>query len=126
VKGKTIKTKHNRQKTMKKSECHFFRHGKSTYGRGSILELIDKSRVAANNNYQAQIASLKAILLTLEPSDIVKFDNTFTALLAASYDYKLWGASFVINGGCSDDCFDYFRQYLIGHGKKILQDYQRP
>ena len=81
-------------------------------------KLIDKSRVAANNNYQAQIASLKAILLTLEPSDIVKFDNTFTALLAASYDYKLWGASFVINGGCSDDCFDYFRQYLIGHGKE--------
>ena len=81
-------------------------------------KLIDKSRVAANNNYQAQIASLKAILLTLEPSDIVKFDNTFTSLLAASYDYKLWGASFVINGGCSDDCFDYFRQYLIGHGKE--------
>ena len=81
-------------------------------------KLIDKSRAAANNNYQTQINSLKTILLTLEPFDIVKFDNTFTALLAASYDYKLWGASYVINGGCSDDCFDYFRQYLIGHGKE--------
>lgn len=81
-------------------------------------KLIDKSRVAANSNYQAQIASLRTILLTREPSDIVKFDNTFTALLAASYDYKLWGASYVINGGCSDDCFGYFRQYLIGHGKE--------
>jgi len=81
-------------------------------------KLIDKSRAAANNNYQAQITSLKSILLTLEPIDIEKFDNTFTALLAASYDYKLWGASYVINGGCSDDCFDYFRQYLIGHGKE--------
>lgn len=80
-------------------------------------KLIDKSRAAANNNYQAQINSLKKILMTLEPGDIVKFDNTFTALLAASYDYKLLGASFVINGGCSDDCFDYFRQYLIAHGK---------
>ena len=81
-------------------------------------KLIDKSRAGANNNYQAQITSLKTILLTLEPSDIEKFDNTFTALLAASYNYKLWGASYVINGGCSDDCFDYFRQYLIGHGKE--------
>lgn len=80
--------------------------------------IIDKSRVAANNNYQAQIASLKTILLTLEPRDIIKFDNTFTAMLAASYDYKLWGASFVINGGCSDDCFHYFRQYLIAQGKE--------
>lgn len=80
--------------------------------------LIDKSRTSANNNYQAQISSLKTILLTLEPGEIVKFDNSFTSLLATSYDYKLWGASYVINGGCSDDCFHYFRQYLIGKGKK--------
>jgi hypothetical protein len=50
----------------------------------------------------------------------------FTSLLAYSYDYKLWGASYVINGDCSDDCFDYFREYLIAHGKKkfyaTLQD----
>ena len=90
-------------------------------------KLIDKSRTASNNNYQTQISSLKTILLTLEPADIEKFDNTFTALLAASYDYKLWGASYVINGGCSDDCFDYFRQYLIGHGKeKFYQTIKDP
>lgn len=90
-------------------------------------ELIDKSRTASNNNYQTQISSLKTILLTLAPADIEKFDNTFIALLAASYDYKLWGASYVINGGCSDDCFDYFRQYLIGHGKeKFYQTLKDP
>ena len=94
---------------------------------GEFQKLIDRSRAAANNNYQAQITSLKTILLTLEPIDIEKFDNTFTALLAASYDYKLWGASYVINGGCSDDCFDYFRQYLIGHGKeKFYQTIKDP
>ena len=37
--------------------------------------------------------------------------------MAASYNYNLWGAAYVINGGCSDDCFDYFREYLIGQGK---------
>lgn len=81
-------------------------------------KIIDKSNVAANNNYQLQIESIKTIPLALEPINIEKFDNRFTALLAASYTYKLWGASFVINGGCSDDCFDYFRQYLIAHGKE--------
>jgi uncharacterized protein DUF4240 len=90
-------------------------------------DLINKARTAANNNYQTQINSLKTILLTLEANEIEKFDNTFTALLAASYDWKLWGASFVINGGCSDDCFDYFRQYLIGHGKdKFYQTLKDP
>ncbi len=90
-------------------------------------KLIDKSRTAANNNYQVQITTLETILLTLDASEIEKFDNTFTALLAASYDWKLWGASYVINGGCSDDCFDYFRQYLIGHGKdKFYQTLKDP
>jgi len=90
-------------------------------------KLIDKSRAAANNNYQGQVGSLKNILLTLDAKEIEKFDNTFTKLLAASYDWKLWGASYVINGGCSDDCFDYFRQYLIGHGKdKIYQTLKDP
>jgi hypothetical protein len=90
-------------------------------------KLIDKSRATANNNYQAQTGSLKKILLTLEAKEIEKFDNTFTALLAASYDWKLWGAAYVINGGCSDDCFDYFRQYLIGHGKdKFYQTLKDP
>ena len=90
-------------------------------------KIIDKSRSASKNNYQVQINSLKTILLTLEPADIEKFNNRFTALLALSYDYKLWGASYVINGGCSDDCFDYFRQYLIGHGKeKFYQTLKDP
>ena len=93
----------------------------------TFWSLIDKSRAASNNNYQIQITSLKTILATLEPTEIVKFDNRFTSLLAASYDYKLWGASYVINGGCSDDCFDYFRQYLIGHGKdKFYQTLKDP
>lgn len=90
-------------------------------------KLIDKSRTATNNNYQVQITSLKTILLTLDAGEIEKFDNTFTALLAESYNWKLWGASYVINGGCSDDCFDYFRQYLIGHGKdKFYQTLKDP
>ena len=89
--------------------------------------LIQKSRIASNNNYQLQISSLKNILLELEPDKIEKFNNTFTKLSALTYDYKLWGAAYVINGGCSEDCFDYFRQYLIGQGKeKFYQTLKDP
>ena len=106
---------------------------KSTDTTGQLMnldefwKLIDKSRTASNDNYQLQINSLKTILSKLEPIEIVKFDNTFTALLAASYDWNLWGAAYVINGGCSDDCFHYFRQYLIGHGRdKFYQTLKDP
>ena len=89
--------------------------------------IIDKSRQTSSNNYQTQINSLKTILLTFDATEIEKFDNTFTALMSGTYNYTLWGASFVINGGCSDDCFEYFRQYLIGHGKqKFYQTFKDP
>jgi len=89
-------------------------------------KIIDKSK-KGSTNYQKQISSLKTILLGLESTEIEKFDNTFSGLLATSYDYKLWGAAYVINGGCSDDCFDYFRQYLIAHGReKFYQTLKNP
>jgi hypothetical protein len=81
-------------------------------------KLIDKSREPAKNNYQKQIGSLKEILLTLHANEIERFNNRFISLLDTSYNWNLWGAAYVINGGCSEDCFDYFRHYLIAHGKE--------
>jgi len=79
----------------------------------------------AKNNYQKQIGSLKEILLTLNAYEIEGFNNRFIALLDTSYNWNLWGAAYVINGGCSEDCFIYFRYYLIAHGKeKFLQYFQ--
>ena len=38
-----------------------------------------------------------------------------------AYTYNLWGAAYIINGGCSDDCFHYFRSWLISQGKDIFE-----
>jgi hypothetical protein len=90
-------------------------------------KLIEESKIQSKDDYELQVNILKGLLLKLEPKEIEKFDNTFTALLAGSYNYNLWGASYVINGGCSDDCFDYFRQYLIAHGKeKFYETIENP
>jgi len=113
--------KNNPESSTKKEKIMYLTSSDTTkqlMDEDEFWRLIEKSRVAANNNYPRQLASLKTILLTLSPTDIEKFDHTFTALLAATYDFKLWGAAYVINGGCSDDCFHYFRQYLIGNGKE--------
>ena len=81
-------------------------------------KIIEASHAASNNKYRVQIDWLSNKMASTEPAEIVKFNNTFNALLAASYNYRLWGASYVINGGCSDDCFEYFREYIIAHGKE--------
>jgi hypothetical protein len=88
----------------------------------AFWKIIDSSLVVSDSIYEEQIVALTEILTTLDTNEIIKFDNTYTALLGGSYDYKLWGASYVINGGCSADCFDYFREYLIAHGKKVFYE----
>jgi hypothetical protein len=49
---------------------------------------------------------------------LVAFDEKFETLLEDSYRWDLWAAAYIINGGCSDDCFDYFRNWLISLGQE--------
>jgi hypothetical protein len=41
--------------------------------------------------------------------------------MRTSYRWDLWGAAFVINGGCSDDGFDYFRGWLMFQGRDVWE-----
>ena len=45
----------------------------------------------------------------LGDDDLVNFEVHHRQRFADSYDWGLWGAAYVIDGGCSDDNFDYFR-----------------
>lgn len=51
--------------------------------------------------------------------EVLDFEFIFQELMNASYQSRLWGAAFVLMGGCSDDAFDYFRGWLIGQGEEI-------
>jgi len=37
------------------------------------------------------------------------------------YSWELWGAAYVIGGGCSDDSFSDFRSWIISLGKEGYQ-----
>ncbi len=37
------------------------------------------------------------------------------------YNWNFWAAAYIINGGCSDDCFSDFRGWLIGQGKPVFE-----
>jgi Protein of unknown function (DUF4240) len=49
------------------------------------------------------------------------FEVQHRQAFADSYDWGLWGAAYVIDGGCSDDGFDYFRAYLISRGRAVFE-----
>lgn len=42
-------------------------------------------------------------------------------LRARSYQVDLWGAAYLINGGCSDDGFEYFRGWLMAQGRDVFE-----
>ncbi|WP_257233953.1 DUF4240 domain-containing protein [Streptomyces sp. JV178] len=42
-------------------------------------------------------------------------------LLGTSYRAPLWAAAFTINGGCSDDGFDYVRGWLVLQGHEVFE-----
>jgi Protein of unknown function (DUF4240) len=51
-------------------------------------------------------------LAALSADELAAFESHHTEAFYRSYDWGLWGAAYLIDGGCSDDGFDYFRAYL--------------
>jgi hypothetical protein len=68
------------------------------------------------------IASEATTLLAAHPADeIVAAQQVVWDLMADSYTNPLWAAAYLINGGCSDDGFDYFRGWLIAQGPETFE-----
>jgi hypothetical protein len=89
--------------------------------RDEFWQHIETTRLAAKNDPDAQCKQLKKYLKTLSDDELISFHTHFDALYAPTYRMDLWGAAYVINGGCSDDSFDYFRAWLIGRGKAAYE-----
>src|SRR5262245_12400516 len=60
-------------------------------------------------------------LAKLKPDEIVDFDYWWHLLMGEAYHWNLWGAAELINRGCSDDGFEYFRDWLILQGRDVFQ-----
>jgi hypothetical protein len=69
----------------------------------------------------ARIDALRTELSRLSPAELQQFQNHYDARIAESYRWDLWGAAYVMNGGCSDDGFRYFRDWLISEGRDVFE-----
>ncbi|MQY14466.1 hypothetical protein SRB5_46330 [Streptomyces sp. RB5] len=85
--------------------------------------LIDDARaqVADPADAEAVAAQAVVILAAQDPEEIVEAQQRFWDLMAASYRAPLWAAAYQINGGCSDDGFEYFRGWLIAQGRTVFE-----
>ena len=80
-------------------------------------QLVAETREAAGNDTGRQSELLEERLGQLPPQQIVDFARIRHRLDEQAYTWDLWAAAYVIEDGCSDDCFRDFRAYLISLGR---------
>lgn len=81
-------------------------------------DIIDKSLQNTDNQYD-QEAFLIAQIGKLTPKEMIGFRLRTDKLLYDTYNSKMWCAGYIMNGGCSDDGFEYFRNWVISRGKTV-------
>jgi hypothetical protein len=64
--------------------------------------------------------NLSKTLFKLSANEIIEFYLREQKLRFDSYNSDLWCAAYIMNGGCSDDAFEYFRCWLIAQGKDVF------
>jgi len=78
--------------------------------------IVDLS-VKSTKNQDQQERFLVKELEKLTPKEIIGFRLRTDKLLYDTYTSNMWCAGYIMNGGCSDDGFEYFRNWIISRGK---------
>ena len=82
---------------------------------------IGAARDAAGDDVEDRVSGLEQVLLNHEPDEVAAFQAKYDELIARACRWDLWGAAHVMNGGCSDDGFRYFRDWLISEGEAVYE-----
>jgi hypothetical protein len=82
--------------------------------------MIDES-IKNSHDGESQRENLITQLEQLEPEEIIKFRLKTDKLLYDTYTSEMWCAAYLLNGGCSDDGFEYFRLWLVLRGKDVYE-----
>lgn len=85
--------------------------------------VIEAARRSAGDPAEPETVAGRALALLSARSaeEIIAAEQRLCELLAGSYRIPLWAAACVIQGGCSDDGFEYFRGWLILQGRRVFE-----
>lgn len=86
----------------------------------AFWRIIDRAAEAAADP-EEQLEALRGQLSALPLDGVVAFEAAFRRYLNEAYRWDLWGAAYVIHGGCSDDGFEYFRRWLVARGRHVYE-----
>ena len=83
--------------------------------------LVDETRKQAGGNANEHIKTLENKLNKLSFDELTDFADFWGHFHGISYHWTLWTAAYIIGGGCSDDGFMDFRDWVISKGQNIFE-----
>lgn len=83
----------------------------------TFWEIVSRS-LENSNDQDEQEEILTSEISKLDPEDMIGFRLRTDKLLYDTYNSEMWCAGYILNGGCSDDGFEYFRNWVISRGKE--------
>jgi hypothetical protein len=82
--------------------------------------LIDPVAQIPGEDIEEQEECMEHQLSLLSDDELVSFQMRYDQFHSDAYRWDLWEVAFFTGGGCSDDGFTYFRNWLIGRGRKAF------
>lgn len=79
--------------------------------------IVQRSHDGSRGDMEKKCTALTAEISRLPRDEAIGFARLFDAMMDKAYSWPLWGAAYVINGGCGDDSFSDFRASLISRGR---------
>jgi hypothetical protein len=84
-------------------------------------EIVEHAHDNAKDDMDEKSDLIKGLISQLSKVDAKAFANIFDSMMDRAYSWPLWGAAYVINGGCGDDTFTDFRASLISRGREAFE-----
>jgi hypothetical protein len=84
-------------------------------------KLVQRAHGAASDDMDRKCEVLKAEIGNLSKNEANDFAVLLDTMMDRAHSHNLWGAAYVINGGCSDDTFNDFRSSLISRGRTCFE-----
>ena len=95
-----------------------FSQQKPMLDEAAFWSIIDNS-LNHSFNMNDQEAWLVSRVEKMPVEEIVGFRLRTDKLLVDTYVSEMWCAAYIMNDGCSDDGFEYFRCWIISRGKNV-------
>ncbi len=90
------------------------------FGQADFWTLIERAKTSSED-IESQVELLTEFLSQRSVDDIFEFRRIIDQQYVNSYSYDLWGAAYLINGGCTTEGFEHFRGWLIAKGRTVFQ-----